>query len=191
MKQFTGRVVLATLAAAALSCCTNDAAPLSDRSSGQPLTAVAAQTQSQPPSASTARRTCPDTAPLQVPSRQRSGTATSIVPDLPTSLLACRYHGFNQPEAQGTLATSAELAPGEIAARLNAIPIPPADAPLPNCPADFGEKYMLWFGYSDGSALLVSVDGAGCNYVNNGDLLVPFGGDVLPLLEGPLGHEDQ
>ncbi len=38
---------------------------------------------------------------------QRDGTNRTLVPGQPIALLACRYHGFNQPEPIGTLASGA------------------------------------------------------------------------------------
>ncbi len=113
-----------------------------------------------------------------------------MVPGEPTSLLGCHYHGSNQPEP-GSLANAAQLDPAAIAAQLNQVPIPAPDAPKPFCPADFGEKYALWFGYADASTLLVTVDGAGCAYADNGDLQVPFANAVLTSLRQALGGDNQ
>ncbi|HEY2812380.1 MAG TPA: hypothetical protein VGJ03_02830 [Acidimicrobiales bacterium] len=126
-----------------------------------------------------------------MPARQRPGTATALVPDQPTSLLGCRYHGFNQAEPHGSLANSRQLDQSDIAAQLNRVAIPSPDAPVPNCPADFGEQYALWFGYADSSTLLVTVDGAGCAYADNGDLTVPFANAALTSLQAALGHDSQ
>jgi hypothetical protein len=114
-----------------------------------------------------------------------------MVPGSPTSLVGCRYHGFNQTAPNGSLAASATLPTQEIAAALNGVPIPAPDAPLPNCPADFGEVYVLWFGYASGPPLLVSVQGAGCFYADNGDLRVPFASAAATQLSPLLGHDDR
>ena len=111
--------------------------------------------------------------PPKVPSNQRDGTGNALVPGQPIELLACRYHGFNQAQPIGTLATRAALPASDVAGELNQTPIPTHEAPIPNCPADFGEKYMLWFRYADGVPLLVSFDDGGCRYVDNGDLRAP------------------
>jgi hypothetical protein len=112
-----------------------------------------------------------------------------MVPGVPTTVLACRYHGFNQPEPHGTLAASAMLPPTDIVAALNAVPIPAPGAPVPYCPADFGELYALRFGYSSGPALVVTVQGAGCAYADNGDLHAPFAGTAQSQLSAALGHD--
>ena len=52
---------------------------------------------------------CSTIVPPKVPSNQRDGTSNALVPGQPTELLACRYHGFNQAQPIGTLATWAEL----------------------------------------------------------------------------------
>lgn len=114
-----------------------------------------------------------------------------MVPGAPTSALGCRYHGFNQPQPHGSLASSAHLDTTAIAAELNRVPIPPANSPLPNCPADFGERYIIRFGYDDGSTLLVSVDDGGCSYADNGDLRVPFATDAAASLAAVLGQDSQ
>ena len=104
-------------------------------------------------------------------------------------LLACRYHGFNQPQRIGTFATAARLSASLIARGLNATRRPPAGI-VPNCPADFGETYMLWFVYPDGSRLLVRFDHGGCRYVTNGDLNFPFPPTaVTHRLEAALGQD--
>ena len=114
-----------------------------------------------------------------------------MVPGEPTSSLGCRYHGFDQPQPPGSLASSAQLDTAVIVTELNRIPIPPASSPLPNCPADFGERYVIRFGYDDGSTLLVSVDGGGCTYADNGDLRVPFASAAVASLQAVLGHDIQ
>jgi hypothetical protein len=135
---------------------------------------------------------CSTNVPPHVPSHQRDGTGNALVPGQPTELLACRYHGFNQAQPIGTFATSAELPASDVAAQLNQTPIPAPGAPIPNCPADFGEKYMLWFRYADGVPLLVSFDHGGCLYVDNGDLRAPFPPvAVTRLLQSALASEDR
>lgn len=133
---------------------------------------------------------CPTSAPATVSPHQRDGTATSMVPASPTTVLACRYHGFNQPEAHGSLATSASIPPADVAASLNAVPVPALGAPVPNCPADFGEMYALWFGYPAGPPVLVTVQRGGCAYANNGDRRAPFASAVVSQLSAALGHDN-
>jgi len=49
-------------------------------------------------SAPTTPRPCPARAALSIPHHQRDGTTRTLVPGQPIALLACRYHGFNQPQ---------------------------------------------------------------------------------------------
>jgi hypothetical protein len=170
--------------------CTSDTGSASARSSDQlSKPAPAEASRSAPPNQTVAK--CAVTVPPSVPTRQRDGTASAIVPGEPISLLGCRYHGFNQPEPFGSLANSAQLDHVAIDAQLNQVPIPPPGAPIPNCPDDFGEKYVLWFGYPDASTLLVTVGGAGCAYADNGNLQVPFANTSLTSLQQALGHDSQ
>lgn len=168
--------------------CTSDTASRSVISSAA-MPAVTAATQSA--ASSSPDPMCSQMAPVKIPSQQHTGTSTTTIPDEPTSSLGCRYHGLNQPQPYRSLATSAHLDTAVIATELNSIPIPPANSPLPNCPADFGERYIIRFGYENGSTLLVSVDGGGCAYADNGDLRVPFASAALASLQAVLGQDSQ
>ena len=133
---------------------------------------------------------CDSTAPADVPVHQRDGTQTTMVPGRPDRLLGCRYHGLNQPEPVRTLASSAALPAGELAALVNAVRIPPPGSPVPNCPADFGETYVLRFGYADGTDLVVTVGRGGCRVVSNGDLHGwPAGAELIGRLQAALGGD--
>jgi hypothetical protein len=103
-------------------------------------------------------------------------------------LLGCRYHGFNQPQPIGSLARSATLPAVEIAHELN-MSRPPSGV-VPNCPADFGETYLLRFAYADGHPLAVRFNHGGCVYVTNGDVTRLFAPVTLTRqLESALGQE--
>lgn len=111
------------------------------------------------------------------------------MPGHPSELLACRYHGLNQPQPAGTLATSAHFAAGPIAAALNSgRPVPKGKAF--RCPADFRETMVLQFGYPDGTNLTATVSTAGCTFANNGDLTVWPPIATLTTLKSVLGHDD-
>jgi hypothetical protein len=127
--------------------------------------------------------------PAEVSRHQRPGTADVLVPGRPITLLACRYHGFNQPEPIGTFARRGQLPAPEIAGALDAMPRPTSNV-VANCPADFGEKYLLYFSYKSGPPLVVQVAHGGCRYVTNGDLAIPFAPvDVTQRLEVALGED--
>ncbi len=130
---------------------------------------------------------CPASPPERAPSHQVPGTTAALVPGRPAELLGCRYHGFNQPQRIGTLAASARFAPGPVAALLNAAAVVPPGA-LYNCPADFGERIVLRFGYANGATLTVLVPTAGCLFASNGDRTVQAA-SVLAPLEARLGHD--
>lgn len=128
---------------------------------------------------------CPSRPPDPFPQHQRAGTDTAEVPGSPVTLLACRYHGFNQPEPMGTLARSATFPP-TLASALNQAR---AAGPLYGCPEDSGETILLIFGYADGSRLLVDVHTRGCRTATNGDRTVVTPDAVLSELEEILGQD--
>lgn len=93
-----------------------------------------------------------------------SGVTSAFVPGEPTSFLACRYR-------DGSLARSARLTPGPIAAALNrAEPVPPGA--IYNCPADPGDLIFLYFEYPSGAQLRVSTWTKGCAFATNGQRMV-------------------
>jgi hypothetical protein len=116
---------------------------------------------------------CATVEPPTVPTHQRDGTAHTLVPGQPVGLRVCRYHGYGQAQAVGTLARSAHLAPTLIARELDAIRAPRAE---PSCFAGRFESYALWFTYRDGPPLLVEYSNGGCGGLTNGD----FGREFPP-----------
>jgi hypothetical protein len=106
-------------------------------------------------------------------------------------LLACRYHGQNQPEPVGSFAAAATFAPAPIAATLNraklVLPTPPGS--ITHCPADFEEQIVLLFVYADTRVLNVNVAPAGCEFAINGDRGEFTPQSVLSTLEATLGHD--
>ena len=154
-----------------------------------PATTVEPVSSIPKPSPSQLVRSCPARAPRHVPSHQRAGTDTALVPGHPIGLLACRYHGFNQHASIGTLATTATLPPAEVARELNTTPKTKSSV-LFNCPADFGETYDLYFAYAVGHAILVRIEHGGCTSVTNGDLTLLFASaPVVRSLEAALGQD--
>jgi hypothetical protein len=126
---------------------------------------------------------------MTVPHGQRDGTSRTLVPGQPIVLLACRYHGFNQPQRIGSFARAAELPASPIARGLNTSQRPPPGI-ASGCPNDSFEWYMLSFSYRDGRALLVRVSHGGCRYVTNGDLTLEFPpAEVMQALEAALGSD--
>jgi hypothetical protein len=143
------------------------------------------------PSTSTSGPECPSSPPRTVQPHQIPGTDTTLVPGTPTALLACRYHGLNQPEPIGTLAKAAGFDPGPIAAGLNSQPANPPGPPgaVHSCPADFGEVIVLLFAYDDTSTLTVSISVAGCRDADNGDRGVPADPATMDELQAVLGKD--
>jgi len=132
---------------------------------------------------------CPAHVPSRIAPHQQVGTAATFVPNHPTELLGCRYHGGNQPQPVGSLATSATIAPDAIAAQLNAArPVPKVINFM--CPIDFGETILLIFGYPNGSRLTVSIARAGCRFATNGDHRIFTPAATLTRLETALGHDN-
>jgi len=111
-----------------------------------------------------------------------------LVPGSPVELLACRYHGFNQPQPSGTLAASHRFAPGPVAAALNGARRVPNGAVF-NCPIDFGEQILLLFGYDDGQRVNVTVSTAGCRFATSRGMSVWTPPSLLRRLEAVLGHD--
>jgi hypothetical protein len=143
-----------------------------------------------PPTSKTtpAALACPSNLP-SVRHHQIAGTDTFMVPGNPTALLACRYHGLNQPEPAGALAESAFFDPAPIAEALNAQPVIPPNA-VYNCPIDFGDSIVLLFRYTNDSRLTVSVKESGCRFASNGDRVVQELDSVtLNRLQAVLGKD--
>ena len=85
-------------------------------------------------------------------------------------VLACRYHGLNQPQPSGSLAGATVLPASAVARVVDSTPILPPGAPSPNCVEGTGERYVLQFTYRAGPPLTVYVTNDGCIDVDNGDL---------------------
>jgi hypothetical protein len=163
----------------------NDATPTSNPT---PASTAPSTTPATKPPTSTAALDCPSAPPSVLQPQPISGTDTTLVPGTPTALLACRYHGFNQPEPIGTLANAASFSPGPIATGLDSQPaIPPGV--VSNCPADFGETILLHFTYADDSTLTVSISTAGCRYASNGSRTVHVDPATLDRLQAVLGKD--
>ncbi|MDQ1481471.1 MAG: hypothetical protein QOI44_2332 [Actinomycetota bacterium] len=119
---------------------------------------------------------------------QMAGTDATVVPGNPIALLACRYHGLNQPDPAGSLAKSAFFDPATIADALNAQPVIPPNANY-LCPIDFGDTIVLLFGYSDNSRLAVRIGTTGCRFASNGDRVVRIDPATLNRLQAVLGKD--
>lgn len=132
-----------------------------------------------------ARVSCPQRPAQLLPSRQVPGTATTLVPGRPAGLLACRFHGLNQPQAAGSFAAAATFAPANFVTALNGATVPPIGAGA--CPVDFGEVIVLRFVYANGHMLTVNVDPAGCTWATNGDRTVYTPQSVLSALGAIVG----
>jgi hypothetical protein len=143
-----------------------------------------------PAYATTATRlSCPAHALHSLPRHQRAAVRESMVPAHPQRVLACRYHGLNQLESPGTLASSKTLAISDtMSAFSDARVISPRGA-QPSCPADFGEQFVLVFGYPDGTRLRVTVQAQGCGYATNGARTVLTPPLLSDQLRVALGHD--
>jgi hypothetical protein len=132
---------------------------------------------------------CPGTPPRAVPTRQRAGTVMLLVPDDPVAVLACRYHGFNQPQPVGSLAAASSLDVSTVVPALNAAVIRPRGV-VSNCPADFSDTDVLWFAYARGPALMVEINDSGCRNATNGDRTVFTPPSVQLRLQAALGADE-
>ncbi|MGO9874078.1 MAG: hypothetical protein ACLPVY_09790 [Acidimicrobiia bacterium] len=130
---------------------------------------------------------CPIHAPTVIAKHQQPGTASTFVPGRPVALLACRYHGYNQPEPIGSLAGSAHFAPGPFVTALNTARLVPKRAY--NCPLDAGERMLVIFAYDNGTRLTASIETMGCGFATNGDRSVFNPTAMLEHLEAVLGHD--
>jgi hypothetical protein len=131
---------------------------------------------------------CPARAPRLVAPHQIRGTDSWMVPGGGgAAVLACRYYGLNQHQPAGTIASSAQFAPGSIQTALNAQPPVPKDAVF-NCPVDFGAKILLIVAYYD-ARLTISIDPSGCRFATNGDRVIRMEAATLVRLEAVLGRD--
>jgi hypothetical protein len=112
---------------------------------------------------------------------------TALVPGRPVTVLICRYHGFNQPEPIGTLASSRLVSARPLAAELDAGE--PVGNVLRSCPADFGDVTLLVFEFRHGHRLLVTVHGSGCRIATNGARSAYAPPDALLRLEKLVGQD--
>jgi hypothetical protein len=135
----------------------------------------------------TAHVSCPTQPAQRLASQQRPGTAAALVPGSPVGLLACRYHGIDQPQPAGSFAAAATLAPTAIAAALNQATPPPSG--IVHCPLDWQEVIVLRFVYTDPRILTVNVNATGCRVAYNGDHSGVTPLSVLSTLDSSLGHD--
>jgi hypothetical protein len=77
----------------------------------------------------------------------------------------------------------------QIADELNRAELLAPDAPARFCPADYDDKYALYFTYRAGASLLVVVDGSGCSFDTNGALTGITPTTVQQQLANVLGHD--
>ncbi len=131
---------------------------------------------------------CSARAPQPVPPNQVPGSTSTFVPGAPRTLVACRYHGFNQREPVGTLAATARFAPEPFVTALNRAPHVPNGAVF-HCPLDAAEVIVLHFGYANGETLAVTVSTQGCGFASNGDLRIRTPATVLDALQARLGRD--
>jgi hypothetical protein len=130
---------------------------------------------------------CPARVPSVIAKHQRPGTASTFVPGHAVALLACRYHGYNQPEPSGSLAKFAHFAPAPFVTALNAArPVPKGAY---NCPMDANETILLLFAYANGSRLTASIDTMGCEFATNGDRTVSTPTPTMGHLQAVLGRD--
>jgi len=134
-----------------------------------------------------ARVSCPQRPAQSLPTGQVPGTATALVPGHPVGLLACRFHGLNQPQPEGSFAAAATFAPANFVTALNkATGLRPGAGA---CPVDFGEVIVLRFVYANEHILNVDVRTTGCALADNGDKSSVTPISVLTTLEATLGHD--
>ena len=126
--------------------------------------------------------------PQSVSLGQVPGSAATFVPGQPRTLLACRYHGFNQRQRAGSLAATAQLGPEPIVSALDRAPHIPRGVVF-HCPFDAGEVIVLHFGYANGAVLTITVSTQGCRIASNGDLRIRTPDTVLSALQAKLGRD--
>lgn len=113
-----------------------------------------------------------------------------MVPGHPTSLVACRYLGFNQTQPSGTLAGTAALPATTTAALANSAPVLDPKGPARHCPADFGDETLLILRYHRPPDLWITVQMSGCSFVTNGiRTAFPAPPALSTMLTTALGHD--
>jgi len=104
------------------------------------------------------------------------GTEGQLVPGQPHVLVECL------PSRRVVIGESSVVA--KIVDALNALKLGKPGA-VYNCPADFGPTYGLFFNYSNGDVLLVTVDASGCRFASNGTRFAFTTDAVRRLIEHP------
>jgi hypothetical protein len=112
--------------------------------------------------------TCPSNQPVGVPSSQRPGTESALVPGVPVALLACRFHANYQARPYGSLAATRVLSAAVVARGLNTLTLPRGSSFT--CTYEPDQHFLLIFRYKDGTRLYVFI---GCS-ATNGDLRFPM-----------------
>ncbi len=115
---------------------------------------------------------CPRTATTVHPVPLRPGLADQLVPSGPVRAAVCRYEGLDGPAAAGSLVRS-HVVSGPALDDLVALFNSPqwqviTDPAVYSCPFDEGAVDDVWFMYTAGPSVVVSVDLAGCRFASNG-----------------------
>jgi len=139
--------------------------------------------------------TCPARLPPAADSSSGHDTAASLVPAGARVAEGCRYLGLSQARPAGTLTKSVTLPPnvvGELAAAMNAAPrVPPGT--VYHCPADFGDRSLVLFGYANGTTETVEINLSGCHFMYSSTGSAFWTPEVTTLLgslaaASPLAH---
>ncbi len=131
---------------------------------------------------------CPIVPPGAPPISEIQALASRFVPGDPTAVRACRYHGYDQPQPYGSLASTELLAARPIAALLNKARRTSED-PTFGCPTDLGGRIVLVFGYRAGLPVLITVRTSGCEVLTNGVIDIWMPTALVTRLERVLGYD--
>jgi hypothetical protein len=131
---------------------------------------------------------CPLVPPRAPPSSEVQALVSRFVPGDPTAVRACRYHGYDQPQPYGSLASTARFAARPIVTALNKARRTSED-PAFGCPTDLGGRIVLVFGYRGGSPVLITVRTSGCEVLTNGVIDIWMPTALVNRLERVLGYD--
>jgi hypothetical protein len=103
---------------------------------------------------------CPKRVPIDLPRNTLPDSANYLVPEAPSALVLCG-------EGQRVVVQGAPMQ-RLLSTLIGLKPVP--KGAVFNCPADFGPSYALFFNYSNGYVLTVTVTSSGCAFTTNGRL---------------------
>jgi hypothetical protein len=133
-----------------------------------------------PPSITPAPAACPKEVLGRPSGSGIPGRSDTLVPDTPSVLVLCG------PGSRAVVADQGQVL--RLASALNGLRHVPRGTAYA-CPADFGPTYGLFFDYSNGDVLLVTVSASGCRFASNGRLSAVLDDAILARVRALLREQ--